>query len=468
MRDRLRLVGPTATGQPVVLASEDNADMRRFVGEVLGDTYRVVPCADGAEALAKTVAEPPDMVVTDLCHGPYDAETRGGPVGRRGALGRIIGTCANPRLVRNGGVLSATADEELRVKLLAESVQDYVVKPFSAQELRARVRNLVVMKRSRDLLQKALASTNEDLSELTQQLVGSRQELQRSLDALRASEERWHSIFENSAVGIALTDAQGNFTATNRAYQEMTGYTEKELLGLSYMDITYEEDRPVNRKLAADLWEGKFRQFTYEKRCRRRDGKLIWVRNPVSVAPGTETVPRFAMSIVEDITERKRAEERLQEYEKAVEGLEVMIVVVDREYRYLLANRAFLNYRGLEREQLIGHQVPELLDHDVFETVAKKKLDECFQGKVVKYELRCNYPKLWERDLLISYFPVEGPFGVDRAACVLQDKPSASAPKRNCSARSTSCARWPRGSRASAKRKERRWRERFMMSWVRL
>jgi PAS domain S-box-containing protein len=120
-------------------------------------------------------------------------------------------------------------------------------------------------------------------------------------------------------------------------------------------------------------------------------------------------------------TDPKRAEERLREYEKAVENLDEMIVVVDRDYRYRLANRAFLAYRGLEREQLEGHLVPELLNPGVWEQVAKKKMDEALQGKVVKYELRYKYPNLGERDLFISYFPVEGPDGIDRIVCVLRD-----------------------------------------------
>ena len=122
-----------------------------------------------------------------------------------------------------------------------------------------------------------------------------------------------------------------------------------------------------------------------------------------------------------DTTDRTRAEARLREYEKCVEGLEEMIVVVDRDYRYLLANRAFLNYRGLTREQLVGHLAADLLNPGIFERVAKAKLDEALRGKVVKYELRYNYPKLGERDLFISYFPIEGPTGVDRVACVLRD-----------------------------------------------
>ena len=51
----------------------------------------------------------------------------------------------------------------------------------------------------------------------------------------------------------------------------------------------------------------------------------------------------------------------------------------------------------------------------------KKKLDECFQGNVIKYEMKYSYPKLGDRDLFVSYFPIEGPAGVDRVACVLRD-----------------------------------------------
>jgi len=122
-----------------------------------------------------------------------------------------------------------------------------------------------------------------------------------------------------------------------------------------------------------------------------------------------------------ELVEIKQAETRLREYEKVVEGLDEMIVVVDQEYRYVLANRSFLNYRGVEKEDLIGRPSREMLNEGVFDAVIKEKLDECFQGKVVKYELTYKYPKLGERDISISYFPIEGPNGVDHAACVIQD-----------------------------------------------
>ncbi len=121
------------------------------------------------------------------------------------------------------------------------------------------------------------------------------------------------------------------------------------------------------------------------------------------------------------ITKRKSAEQMRQEYEMIVEGSGDMIAVIDREYRYLHVNRALLDQRGLEREQMVGRRVPEVLGEEFFERVVKNKLDECFRGNAVRYEMKAAYPKLGERDVLVSYFPIEGSQGVDRAVCVMQD-----------------------------------------------
>jgi PAS domain S-box-containing protein len=134
-------------------------------------------------------------------------------------------------------------------------------------------------------------------------------------EALRKSEERWRSVFENSAVGVALTDMDGRFIATNHVYQTMVGYTEEELRALRFLDITHEDYRESNWALVTELVEGKRRQFQIEKKYRRKDGSLIWVRNNDSLVPGTERVPRFIMALSEDITERKRAEEALRRSE---------------------------------------------------------------------------------------------------------------------------------------------------------
>src|SRR5580704_11759181 len=137
----------------------------------------------------------------------------------------------------------------------------------------------------------------------------------RAEQALRKSEELWRSVFENSAIGVALTDLNGRFLATNHVYQSIVGYTEEELRALYFLDVTHEDYREANWALITELLEGKRRQFQIEKKYRRKDGSSIWVSNNVSLVPGTERVPRFIMALSEDITERKRAEDALQRSE---------------------------------------------------------------------------------------------------------------------------------------------------------
>jgi PAS domain S-box-containing protein len=133
--------------------------------------------------------------------------------------------------------------------------------------------------------------------------------------ALRKSEERWRSVFENSAIGVALTDLNGRFLAANHVYQTIVGYTQEELRSLHFLDLTHEDYREANWALITELLEGKRRQFQIEKKYLRKDGTSIWIRNNVSLVPGTERVPRFIMALSEDITQRKRAEEALQRSE---------------------------------------------------------------------------------------------------------------------------------------------------------
>jgi DNA-binding response OmpR family regulator len=86
-------------------------------------------------------------------------------------------------------VLSAKADDELRIELLRHGAQDYVIKPFSQEEIKARVKNLVTVKRARDLLKEELATSEQDLEALAQEVSLKKFELQKSLEEARAARE---------------------------------------------------------------------------------------------------------------------------------------------------------------------------------------------------------------------------------------------------------------------------------------
>ena len=117
----------------------------------------------------------------------------------------------------------------------------------------------------------------------------------------------------------------------------------------------------------------------------------------------------------------RRHDARLREFERVVENLDEMIVVLDRSYRYLIANRAFLTYRGMRAEDVIGRRVTEILDPEIFKASIEEKLEKAFRGQVVQYQMSYQYPVKGLRELLVSYYPIAGRRGVDRVACVLQD-----------------------------------------------
>lgn len=233
---------------------------------------------------------------------------------------------------------------------------------------------------------------------------------------LRQSEERFWVALQNSPVIVFNQDRKLRYTWINQPvppWSEMDylGKTDEDIIGpadggrLSALKWPVLETGIGTRKEWSFVWKGELRVY---------DINIQPLRNEAGQIIGIACVST-------DITERKRAEERLRGYEKVVEGLEEMIVVLDRNYRYQMANRAFLEYRGMEAKQLIGQSVKDVLKKGVFENELKARMDECFQGKVVTFEMKYTYPCLGERDLLISYFPIEGPDGIDRVACILQD-----------------------------------------------
>jgi formate hydrogenlyase transcriptional activator len=132
----------------------------------------------------------------------------------------------------------------------------------------------------------------------------------------RDNEVLWRAVFENSAIGVALTDLDGRFCAVNRAYEKMLGYTGEELRALTFLDLTHEDQRDFNWSLVTELLAGSRERFQIDKQYRRKDGSILWVRNTASLVPGAGDAPRLLMAVSEDITERKRGDEALRRSEE--------------------------------------------------------------------------------------------------------------------------------------------------------
>ncbi len=222
---------------------------------------------------------------------------------------------------------------------------------------------------------------------------------------------RWRSVFENSGIGVAVADVNGHVLATNPNYQSMLGYTESELQGISFFELTHEDYHEVNRALVAELLEGKRDQFQIEKQYRCKDGSLVWVRNSVSLVRDPENASQFMLALSEDISERKEAEEALQKSEErarlilnsAAEG----IFGCDSHGACLFCNTAAVKILGYDDpEQLLGQNMHEV-EHHTRKDGTAFPIDECpiFIGFLENRGVHVDDDIFWRKDG--TSFPVE-------------------------------------------------------------
>lgn len=156
-------VQPRVAARPDVLVVEDNQDMREFICRVLEPDAQTRTADNGQAALAAIRERMPDLILTDMMMPVMTGE-------------ELIAALRQDEALRDLPVilLTAKADEETKLNLLVEGAQDYVLKPFSIDELRARVRNQLQTKLTRDTLRHALDSRSGDLASMVQELAAAR------------------------------------------------------------------------------------------------------------------------------------------------------------------------------------------------------------------------------------------------------------------------------------------------------
>jgi diguanylate cyclase (GGDEF)-like protein/PAS domain S-box-containing protein len=157
--------------------------------------------------------------------------------------------------------------------------------------------------------------------------------------ARRESEEQFRMIFEHSPIGISLADREGRLIAVNPARVAFGGYTEEELRGIQGYTFIHPDDLPIEMELYREFLSGKLGGYEREKRFIRKDGSVAWARVILTRIGGTGTEPEYALSMVEDITERKLYEERLrhQALHDSLTDLPNRTLLLDRLQQAVLA-----------------------------------------------------------------------------------------------------------------------------------
>jgi signal transduction histidine kinase len=176
--DRESLPASFLSDKAHILIVEDNRDMARFIASSLASEFRITLAFNGQAGFEQAYALRPDLIISDVMMPGMSGDQMVGKIRLQNELDNI------PIIL-----LTAKADDALRVRLLREGAQDYVIKPYLMEELIARAKNLVTMKRAREVLQRELASQVQDLEALALEVTAQRLELQQAAQALRIARD---------------------------------------------------------------------------------------------------------------------------------------------------------------------------------------------------------------------------------------------------------------------------------------
>ncbi len=201
-------------------------------------------------------------------------------------------------------------------------------------------------------------------------------ERKRAEEALQVSEERFRNAFDYAAIGMALVSPESRLLKANGSFCQMLGYSQKELESMTWQDISHPDDLDTGIEQMGQMLTGEIDSSQFEKRYLHKSGHVVWALLSFSLVRDAADRPLHFISQIQDITERKRAEEALRESEERYRDLHenapTAYFVVDLDGRISRANRFAAELLGYDTDTLVGRPV-----FDVYaDTPAGKEMAE--------------------------------------------------------------------------------------------
>jgi PAS domain S-box-containing protein len=179
-------------------------------------------------------------------------------------------------------------------------------------------------------------------------------------ESVRNSEAQFRAMFELASIGMAQANPQtGQWVRVNQKMCAITGYSAADMLQMRVSEITHPEDRAADWEAYQRVVRGEAPDYRLEKRYLRKDGTVAWVNVNMTIIRDAAGTPTRTMATIEDITERKRAEEALQESGRMIEGIinsmPLRVFWKDKDLAYLGCNTVFARDAGCaDPKDLIG------------------------------------------------------------------------------------------------------------------
>lgn len=244
-----------------------------------------------------------------------------------------------------------------------------------------------------------MAGSESDISDAYRQ-ASQRKQIEQSL---RESEARYRAIVEDQTELITRFLPDATLVFVNEAYCRYFGLQREEIIGKSYKPMIFEEDRETVAQLVQSM-SAENPTVTIENRVVIK-GEIRWTQwiNRMLFDERGQFVELQAVG--RDITELKRIEATLKQYERIVSSTNDGIVLLDRNYTYRIANQAYLTWCNKSNSEVVGHSVKDILGSELFDSFIKPRLDRCLAGETVQYEKWFDYPNLIPQFLSVSYVP---------------------------------------------------------------
>jgi PAS domain S-box-containing protein len=174
--------------------------------------------------------------------------------------------------------------------------------------------------------------------------------------ALADSEARFQVTFENAPVGMAHVAPDGRWLRVNEALCRILGYPPDELTAKSFQDVTYADDVAASIARVEQMRDGKINRYDADKRYLRKDGTIVWARLTVSCVRKNDGSIDYLVTVVEDISARKYAEEELRKSEESFRSSLVHsplpVLMYDDREQIVAVSQSWLEKTGYSREEL--------------------------------------------------------------------------------------------------------------------
>lgn len=257
------------------------------------------------------------------------------------------------------------------------------------------------LERSYKELEKRVEERTLTLEEVNTSLRREIDERKRTEKELVESERRFRKLFEQAAVGVAQIDPiSGRFIQVNKRYCDIVGFSLDEMLKTNFQSITHPDDLEADLRNMKSLIAGEINEFSMDKRYIKKDGGLVWVHLTVYATWLSGESPIHHIAIVEDITERRQAEEALRARETQLsmiyDGVYDIIFMVAVEpqdsFRFVSVNRRFLDATGLAENQVVGRLAKDVIPEPSRSIVLGKYREAVQGGHSVQWEEVTSYP----------------------------------------------------------------------------